>query len=64
MKDLIEALTIFLKYSQEMHPTTCEHDELFVHVDPADVSDADKRRLAVLSFHENEIGGFSSFRFG
>ena len=30
MKDLIEALTIFLKYADEYSPTHCEHDELMV----------------------------------
>lgn len=64
MKDLIEALTIFLKYGNPDCPTHCEHDELYVMIDYADVSDEDKARLAELGFRENNLGMFSSFRFG
>ena len=35
MKDLIEALTILLKYGNPAHPTHCEHDELTIcGIDP------------------------------
>lgn len=34
MKKLIEALQIFYKYSQVEYPTGCEHDTLYVYVDP------------------------------
>ena len=64
MKDLIEALTIFAKYTDLRYPTTCEHEELFVHVSPSVVSIEDTDRLAQLSFHDNDVGGFSSARFG
>lgn len=69
MKDLIEALTIFLKYGNPYAPTHCEHDVLRVAIDPALVSDKDKARLEVLSFRAGEEGsdddgGFISFRFG
>ena len=65
MKDLIEALQIFAKYTDTHYPTGCEHDELFVFVDPAEVSDEDKRRLEELGFNPRERGEcFYSFRFG
>jgi hypothetical protein len=66
MKDLIEALTILLKYGDPYAPTHCEHDVLHVYcgVDPALVSDADRTRLDELSFTPSDEGGFYSFRFG
>jgi hypothetical protein len=65
MKDLIEALTIFAKYTSAEHPTSCEHDSLYVLVDPLDVSDADKTRLEDLGFHARVSDRhFESFRFG
>ena len=63
MKDLIEALTIFLKYGDPHYPTHCEHDELFVMVDPSVVSSEDANRLHELGFNEGEYA-FTSFRFG
>jgi len=69
MKDLIEALTIFLKYTDIEYPTHCEHGVLTVCVDPALVTAADKDRLEELGFDAGEDGsdqecGFYSFRFG
>lgn len=71
MNDLIAALKIFLKYVEpgsyhEQYPTNCSHDTLWVNVDPADVSEKDKRKLKALSFIPSEEyeGGFVSFRFG
>lgn len=64
MKDLIEALAILSKYSDTKYPTTCEHDVLYVCIDPATVSADDLARLAELSFLPNPEGSFSSFRFG
>lgn len=68
MKDLIEALTIFLKYGDPYSPTHCEHDVLTVMIDPADVTDEDKARLEELSFVPLVQGWgdttFQSFRFG
>jgi hypothetical protein len=66
MKDLIEALTILLKYDNPHEPTHCEHDALHVHINPAHVSEEDKARLAELSFRPDAAndGGFYSFRFG
>ena len=66
MKDLIEALQIFLKYGNPHSPTNCSHDVLWVNINPEDVSDEDKARLDELSFFVSEEDGygFTSFRFG
>jgi hypothetical protein len=65
VKDLIEALTIFAKYTAAKHPTSCEHDQLYVFVDPAKVAPEDKTRLEELSFSASESERhFYSFRFG
>lgn len=63
MKDLIKALQIFLKYDNPYAPTHCEHDTLYVMVDPDEVSEEDKERLEELSFHD-EGEYFISYRFG
>ncbi len=67
MKDLIEALRIFQRYSDLDHPIICAHDELVIAgISPRDVSSVDIERLAELSFLicEEEDGYFFSFRFG
>lgn len=68
MKDLVEALTILLKYGDPVNPLHCEHDELLVcGIDPEKVSEADKKRLDELGFFVTEQYGekqFMSFRFG
>ena len=65
MKDLIEALTIFAKYTSDAHPTCCEHDVLYVLVDPARVTAEDRARLDVLGFVAQESDrDFRSYRFG
>lgn len=67
MKDLIEALQIFLKYGNPYAPTHCEHDVLTVMIDPSDVSDEDIARLDELGFDVGSEYGqemFTSFRFG
>lgn len=66
MDDLIKALQIFRKYTDAKYPTGCEHDVLYVYVDPADVSDEDIARLDKLGFDvDNGVGYcFSSSRFG
>lgn len=63
MKDLIEAFTIFSKYSDSKYPTHCEHDELMVMVDPSTVSPEDLKRLEELGFNAKS-DMFYSFRFG
>lgn len=67
MEDLIKALQIFLKYSNDKYPTHCEHDYLFVNINPNIVSKEDKDELNKLGFViDQEFGGngFGSFRFG
>lgn len=66
MRELIEALQIFAKYDPPLWPTHCEHDVLYVLVDPGQVSDEDKKRLDELGFIpcRGDIAGFMSFRFG
>jgi hypothetical protein len=65
MNDLIEALQIFSKYTQDRYPTYCEHDCLNVVIDCDIVSDEDKTKLEKLGFHAHEIEKkFYSFRFG
>jgi hypothetical protein len=64
MKDLIEALTIFLKYKNEQWPTHCEHDVLYVvGIGFDEVSEEDRKRLDELGFIGDE-DGWNSFRFG
>lgn len=67
MKDLIEALQIFLKYGNPGWPTHCDHDVLTVMIDPANVSEEDLARLEELSFIPGSEYGedvFISFKFG
>jgi hypothetical protein len=65
MQDLITALQIFLKYGNPMYPTDCEHNELFVWIDPAIVSKEDKKELERLGFTPYEDKDiFHSYRFG
>jgi len=64
MKDLIEALNIFAKYTQDDRPTHCEHDTLMVLVDPNIVSEEDVTKLDELGFFVSGEGNFYSFRFG
>ena len=52
MKELIEALQIFLKYGDVKYPFHCEHDELSVHgYDPTRFSEEDRKRLEELGFN-------------
>jgi hypothetical protein len=64
MEELIKALQIFLKYGNPDYPTHCEHDELFVDIDPELVSEEDKKTLDELGFFPNDYNGFSSYKFG
>lgn len=65
MKDLIEALQIFLKYGDPRWPTHCEHDVLTVCIDPSDVSEEDISKLDKLGFiADEETHDFRSYRFG
>lgn len=72
MKDLIEALTILLKYVKEdayaaNYPTNCSHDVMWFNVDPSLVSDEDKERLEELGLtvgNGDYEGGFYSYKYG
>ncbi|MFS3057759.1 hypothetical protein [Phocaeicola vulgatus] len=65
MEDLIKALQIFLKYGNKNYPTFCEHDILYVDVDPSVVSDEDKKVLDELGFFvDDENDCFASFKYG
>lgn len=65
MEDLIKALQIFLKYGNPDYPTCCNHDELWVDIEPEKVSEEDLEMLRTLGFFPLEDGsGFYSFRFG
>jgi len=66
MENLIKALQIFLKYGNIDYPTHCEHDVLYVCVDPEKVLKEDKEKLEKLSFTPDmEISEcFSSFKYG
>ncbi len=66
MEQLIEALQIFLKYGNPGWPTGCEHEKLYVFIDPAIVSPEDKAKLEELRFFvsEDEPDVFYSFRYG
>lgn len=66
MKDLIEALTIFAKYSDKYNPTNCEHDVLVVvGIKQTDVSAEDRTRLGELGFFwSSDFDQWASFRFG
>lgn len=63
MKDLIEALQIFAKYTNDLYPTWCEHDELYVRVNPEDVDTHDWHKLEQLGFIDMD-DCFVSYRFG
>jgi len=64
MRNLIEALTIFLKYGDPSYPTHCEHDELWIcGYDDVEFSPEDKQKLEFLGFF-NYGDGWESFRYG
>lgn len=67
MDDLIEALTIMRKYGNPEWPTHCEHDQLFVAIDPRLVASEDLLHLEELGFSVGDGDyehGFVSFKFG
>ncbi len=67
MDDLIQALQILAKYDKPQFPTHCEHDTLYVLIDPAEVSKEDKKTLKKLGFVAGDVDGtkcFYSFKFG
>lgn len=66
MEDLIKALQIFAKYSNERNPTHCEHDILMVAgVGEDEMSTEDVAALHDLSFDWDEgYDCWTSYRFG
>lgn len=64
MEDLIKAFQIFLKYGNPDYPTHCEHDVMYVMIDPELVSKEDKKELKKLGFFKNDTDGFSSYKYG
>lgn len=68
MKDLIAALTILSRYTDTKYPTHCEHDILYVLVEPNLVPEKERELLAELGFlcGNTDISKdcFYSFRFG
>lgn len=66
MKNLIAALTIFLKYKDLQWPTHCEHDQLsVVGITRDEVSESDRKKLDDLGFMFSESEDcWVSFRYG
>lgn len=70
MEDLIKAFTIFMKYVQKdeyvySYPTSCDHDELRVHVPPSRISDIDLKELGELGFSPDyNWNCFVSYKYG
>lgn len=65
MEDLIKALQIFLKYGNPKRPSHCEHEYLYINIDPKLVSPEDLVELEKLGFSIEENGdGFGSYRYG
>ena len=67
MEDLIKAFTIFLKYGNPHYPTHCEHVVRYVSINPAIVSEEDKKELGELGFYPETtdyLNVFYSFKYG
>jgi hypothetical protein len=65
MQSLIQALNIFLKYGNPQYPTHCEHDVMYVSIEPKLVSPEDIKELDKLGFIiDTEQNVFKSYRFG
>lgn len=66
MKDLIEALQIFSKYTDTKYPTHCEHDILLImEIEEDSVTKEDAKLLDELGFFwSEEYDCWASFRFG
>jgi len=66
MKELIEALQIFLKYGNSPYPTNCSHDVLAImDITKEQISETDISRLNELGFFWSDKDHcFFSFKFG
>lgn len=64
--ELAEVMTIAAKYLKEDDfPTHCEHDVIWLCVDPSEVSDEDRSRIEELGFFACEDEDcFKSYKFG
>lgn len=65
MKDLVRAFQIFARYTDSEYPTGCEHDIMYVYVDPSQVSHKDISDLEKLGFEvDYDLECFTSSKFG
>ena len=65
MRDLIQALRIFAKYTDLDWPVQCMNNAMWICVDPKEVSMNDQDRLYDLGFNVSDLQEkFYSFRFG
>lgn len=65
MDDLIKALQILAKYEKPEYPLQCEHDILYVMIDPESVPMDDVIELQALGFEPDfEEGHFYSHHYG
>ena len=66
MDNLVKAFQIFLKYGNPSHPTHCEHDVMYVAIDPDAVSEEDTEELDALGFFPDDEFGemFKSYKYG
>ena len=66
LDDLIKALQIFRKYGNPEYPTHCEHDVLYICIDPSkmDIEDIGILEKLGFSIDDETDAGFYSFRFG
>jgi len=65
MGELIQALTIFLKYKNEDYPTVCEHDVLIIVGVPKGMTEEDSNMVQDLGFYwSDHYGAWVSTKFG
>ena len=63
MSNLIKAFQIFRKYGDLTYPPNCEHDVMYVCVDPSLVSEEDRLALEGLGFLVDDTE-FMSHHYG
>ena len=67
MKEFIEVLQILMKYDNPDYPFHCEHDVLYIGVDPEKVSEEDIAKLKKMGIYKGEdeySEGFYSYKYG
>jgi hypothetical protein len=65
MKKLVRALQIFNRYTDSEFPTSCEHNQMFVHVDPKQVNQSDITELENIGFEvDYDLECFVSNKYG